>query len=307
MELVQITVEQILIMCVIMIVGVFCFRTGLVTKEKSKVLSDLLINIVTPALMVSSFQRDIDQSLIQNFLYSILLGAISIIISLVLARVLIRKSEKFDYVIGRFAATWSNCGFIGIPLANGIFGLNGVFYMVGFNIVFNLVVFTYGIYSVQQVKKRFSIRNMITPQTIAIVIGIALFALQLRLPKVLAEPLELLSSANTPLGVLIAGVSIAQTDIRSLLKNIQLYWISIIRVIIVPLMFILVCWPFGFPQEVFRVMLLATACPSATMGIIFAIQYGRDDNLVSQIFSITTLLSIITIPLVMALAAALGM
>lgn len=303
MELVQITIEQIIVMFLLIIVGVICYRTKILDSQKSKVLSDILIKVITPALIIDSFQREFEMELLYGFLISLALTAVSLGLAFVLTRVLIKEHDPWDVKIERFGAMFSNCGFMGIPLAYGILGGEGVFYIIAYNMLFDIIVFSYGegymkgapIYTFWDILKL-----MINPATVASAVGIVIFIANIHLPELVSKPIGLVADMNTPVAMLVAGVSVAQANIPKMIKKLRLYYIAAIKLLIIPLIFVCICRILPIPQTVTLATALATACPAGTLTVMFSVMYNRDDVYASEIFSATTLLSIITIPIVVA-------
>lgn len=305
MALVAITVKQIVIMFLLIIVGIICFKTKILDTQKTKVLSDILIKVITPALIISSFQRKFEKDLVHGLILSLVLTVLSLSLSFALSRLLIRKNGRYDSVIDRFAVMYSNCGFMGFPLALGVLGTEGVFYLVGFNMLFDLLVFTYGESSMKGAKAsgaKAVVRQMINPATVASLIGVLLFVFQLQLPELVSKPVSMIADMNTPVAMLAAGVSVAQANPLKLLKKGHLYYVCAVKLLIIPVIFTLICKLFPIPRTVLLSAVLATACPSATLTVLFSVMYGRDNVYASEVFTATTLLSVVTIPVVVAIA-----
>ena len=302
MEIVQITVEQIIVMFMLIVVGVICYHTKILDSKKSRVLSDILIKVITPALIIDSFQREFEMELLKGFLITIVLTALSLGIAFVIGRILIREKDARDVRIERFAVIFSNCGFMGIPLA---YGSEGVFYIIAYNMLFDIIVFSCGegymkgasIYTVKDIAKL-----MINPATVASLIGIIIFAGNIHLPELISKPVGLVADMNTPVAMLVAGVSVAQANIPKLIKNARLYYIAAIKLLIVPAAVVLICKRLPISQGVLLAVSLAAACPAGTLTVMYSVMYGRDDVYASEVFSSTTLLSIITIPVIVAIA-----
>ena len=123
-----------------MIVGSICYKIKLINKEMNKYLSDLVLMLVNPLVIFLSYQREFEDTLLQGLLISLLLATITHVLAIIIAKRIIRKKDKpEDGVLERFAVIYSNCGFIGIPLVNGIFGSEGVFYITAYMTIFNLL------------------------------------------------------------------------------------------------------------------------------------------------------------------------
>lgn len=305
MEIVQITVEQIIVMFLLIVVGVICYQTKILDSQKSRVLSDVLIKVITPALIIDSFQREFEMELLKGFIISIALTALSLSLAYVIGRLLIRENSAKDVRIERFAVIFSNCGFMGIPLAYGILGGEGVFYIIAYNMLFDIIVFSCGegymkgasIYTVRDI-----VKLMFNPATVASIIGIIIFVGNIHIPELISKPIGLVADMNTPVAMLVAGVSVAQANLPKLIKNWRLYYIAAIKLLIVPIAVVLLCKLLPISQTVLLAVGLAAACPAGTLTVMFSVMYGRDDVYASEIFSSTTLLSIITIPVIVAIA-----
>ena len=305
MNIVQMTIEQIIVMLILMIIGVICYKTHILNTDKSKILSDILIKVITPALIIDSFQQKFEIELLHGFLIALGLTVLSLGLAFVLSRLLIRPNSAADVRIERFGAMFSNCGFMGIPLAYGVLGSEGVFYIIAYNTLFDILVFSYGegyMKGASMYKPMDILKLMVNPATVASVFGIILFVGNIELPQLLSRPIGLVADMNTPAAMLVAGVSVAQANILKMIRKGRLYYIAAIKLLIIPLVFILICRCLPIPQPVLLATVLATACPAGTLTVMFSVMYGRDDIYASEIFSSTTLLSIVTIPVVVAAA-----
>ena len=148
-------------------------------------------------------------------------------------------------------------------------------------------------------------KNFLSPAILSIVIGIILFLFQLRLPQFIENPLEMIASMNTPLGMIVAGANLAQGNILKSLKSKRLYYLSFIKLIVYPLAGLVVLWLLPLEFEVASTVFIALACPAGASVIMFAQRYDRDAYYASEIFVITTLLSAVTIPLLSVVAVSL--
>jgi len=302
MSIVITTIEQITIMFLIAGAGMAAYRCGILDSEKNKILSDVVLKIVTPALVISSFQTDYSAEKAKGLFVSLLLGILSYAITIFFSMFLIRKTEKFDYKIARFSCSYSNCGYIGLPLAYGIYGKEGVFYMTAFTVIFNILVYSHGAYIMRKDNYRFSFKKLISPALVGVAIGMILFFCRVKLPYLIDQPMVLLADMNTPLAMLIAGAAIIQVKPDKLKKNLNILLFAFYKLLLFPVIFILLVSLFPLPDTAKMTAVIATACPSAALCIMFSLQNGRDDVYASEIFAVTTLLSIITLPCMMGIA-----
>lgn len=294
---------QIVIMFFIIIVGIVCYKLKLIDKNTNKKLSDLVLLLVNPIVIFVSYQRDFDISLLKGLFISILLALFTHILAIVLSKLLLFKNKTPDHKpLERFAMIYSNCGFIGIPLVNGVFGSEGVFYLTAYMTIFNLFVWTHGVIMMtDRGGLRSLLRALITPSVIATLSGFVFFIVRIQLPDIVMNALNYIGNMNTPLAMLVAGVTIAQTNPLRLLKKPRIFYVSFIKLLLMPLLMLCLYSYLPIPSEVLLTSILATACPTAVTISLFSIRYDKDYLYASEIFAVTTILSVVTIPIVMTL------
>lgn len=300
MELAAITAYKIITMFVMALVGVVCYKTNIITTETNGKLSNLLLMVISPLMIFCSYQREFSRQQLEGLFMALFLAAVSHVIAIFITKVFIRKSSGENYGIESMAAIYSNCGFMGIPLVNGIFGADGVFYITAYITVFNLFVWTHGILLMigkQTVKD--ALKAMKTPTIFAIGIGLVCYICQIHLPEVVREPLSAIGDMNTPVAMLVAGASLAGSNLVKMLKKKRIYLICAIRLLLIPLAAMAVLNLFHLDDMVTTTIVLATACPAGSMGTLFALRYGKDAVYASELFGVTTTLSLVTIPFVM--------
>ncbi|BCJ96382.1 transporter [Anaerocolumna cellulosilytica] len=301
MSLASIALNQILIMFLIIIIGMICYKAKLIDRELNKRLSNILLMVVSPLLIFNSYQREFSSDLLYGLVISFGLALASHLVSILAAGLFVRGKDS-NAVIDRFSAIYSNCGFIGIPLINGLVGKEGVFYITAYLTVFNVFVWTHGVIMMvgKQTKKEI-IKTLISPTIIAIALGMLAFIARLRMPYIIYESIEYVASMNTPLAMLIAGVSIAQTNILKVFLKPRIYLVVVLKLLLIPVFLLLLYTRLPINETVLTTALLGVACPTAATGTMFALRYNKDAVYASEIFAITTLVSVVSIPMVMAL------
>lgn len=296
--------NQIAIMFMIILVGVACYKIKLIDKEMNKKLSDLVLMLINPIVIFVSYQREYDTTLLKGLLISLVLAAGTHFFAILIGPILLHgRKHKADLVLERFAVVYSNCGFIGIPMAYGLFGSEGVFYITAYMTIFNLLVWTHGLIIMTGKSDFKSIgRALLSPSIIATVSGFILFVGRIILPQIVTETLTYLGNMNTPMAMLVAGVTIAQTDIGKLLKKLHIYYVSFLRLLFVPIIMLFIYRWFNLPEVVLLTSILAAACPTAATITLFSIRYDKNYFYASEIFAVTTIFSMGTIPIVMMIA-----
>ena len=296
--------HQLVKMLLIMLVAALCYRIGLINQEGNRNFSNLLLMVINPCLILSVYQTDYDSRLVKGLLISFAAAIAAHLIGILIARIFISEKYGENYVIERFGAVYSNCGFIGIPLINSVLGSEGVFYLTAYMTVFNLLSWTHGL---GLLKGSFDIKNLKeglrSPMVIATFSAMALFFVQIRLPEVVLDSIDYIADMNTPMAMMVAGFSVAQADLRSLFKDRSLYRVAFFKLLAVPfavLVFLKLC---PLDDTAAYTTLIASACPTATTLTMMAIRFQKDYKYASKIFSLTTILSMVTIPAVIFAAS----
>lgn len=293
-------------MFIILLIGAFCYMKGLITKEGTKQLSVVELNLVNPILIFMSYQKDYESEMAHNLLWAFILSAVSYAVAIVLSYLLVSKKQK-SFSIERFSVVYSNCGFIGIPLINGLFGAEGVLYLTAYVTFFNFLVWTHGLMTMKE-KIDFSsaLKALKAPSVIAIFLGLICYFTRLHLPSIPAQALQYISDMNTPLAMIIAGATAAQTNILAVFRKPRNYLICFYKLLAIPLIAFLVIRLFNAPSIVCTTLTVAAACPVATTGIMFAITLDKNSEKCSEFFTMSTLLSALTLPLITIIATTFG-
>ena len=296
--------EQLLKMFFIMLLAFICYKIKLVDQNGNRSISNLLLMVVNPLLIITVYQdTEYNPDMVSGLLLAFAAALAAHILGILISTFLIRPSSGPDCSIERFNSMYSNCGFIGIPLVNSILGSSGVFFITAYMVVFNLFTWTHGIILME---KKCSLKNMkegiLSPMFLSTLAAVALFFLRIRIPSVVLDSMNYVADMNTPLAMMVAGFSVAQSDLGKMLRNLRIYFISFIKLILIPVLMIAVLKLMSLPSEVATTILIGAACPAATTGTMMAIRYRQNYTYSSELFATTTVLSIITIPAVVFLA-----
>lgn len=308
--------NQAVIMFMIILIGILCYRLKLVTEGGAKELSSLVLQIVNPVTIFMAYQREFDSKLLKGLLISFFLSAIAFLVAIMISYTFVRKKEGREYDIERFTSVYSNCGFMGIPLISALLGLEGVFYLTAFLTIFNLLAWTHGVIQISGVRDPKSIKSALrSPAVISIFIGLVSFLLRAFLPaewsQVFSESmfmkvLEYISQLNTPLAMIVAGASIAQVNVSAAVKHMRVYFITFIKLILIPFVIVIIFSFIPVERNPMITVIVAMSAPSATMSTLFCIKYGKNYCYSSEIFAVTTLLSVFTMPVVISFTNFMG-
>ena len=302
MDVTLIALNKILIMFIMIVIGVICSKTGVIDEVGNKKITNLILMLVNALVIFMSYQVEFKTELMWGLLFTMGISVLSFSVSIIITNIVISKKNK-DHDVERLSIIYSNCGFIGIPLISGIIGDEGVFYLAMYLTVFNVLLWTHG-YIQMNGKCSFNDfkKVLLSPCLVAVFLGVISFVLQLKLPRPMAEAFSTVASMNTPLAMLCAGATIAMSKSFSVLKRIRTYWICFLKLFVIPLLtFVLVLW-LPIDNVIKAVVLIAASCPTGASCTQFAIKFGKNSEYASELFAITTVLCIISIPAVIMLA-----
>jgi predicted permease len=298
----QIILQQAFIMLVLILIGAGCFRFRLLSQSTVSEISRLVLTVVNPIVILLAYQRELKAELAVNLGWTFLLSVLSYAAAMLISYLAIPDKEGRETAIEHFSCIYSNCGFMGIPLVQAMFGLEGVFYLTAFITIFNILAWTHGVMQISGQHSLHSLKKVLrSPAIIAIALGMFLFFTQLRLPELLTQPLAMVGELNTPLAMFVAGATIAQTNLPAVLKKPRVFYLCALRLLIIPAaaLLLFLCTPFDSIIEM--TVLAAAAAPSAAMCTMQCINYQKNAAYASEIFAMSTLLSILTMPLCMML------
>ncbi len=298
MELAYKVVIQVIIMFILILLGFIITKLKMFNEEGKAQFSDILVSIVTPCVIINAFQVEFQASLAKELLF-VFLGAIILHIIAIAAGHLLYKKSPIDST----AIVYSNCGFMAVPLLEAVLGNTGVFFGAAYIAVFNALVWTHGVYVFTKGNGLSIKKVFFNPGTIGVAIGLAFFFLRIRLPHILLQPIQYMAGLNTPVAMLLLGAFLANVKFGSIFKNVRLYTVSALRLLILPVisMFVLKLLPLG--DTAYMTLLILSACPVATMIAIFAQRYNLDRGYASQLVAINTVISIVTIPLMVYISS----
>ncbi len=291
-----------LILLAIVIVGYVAGKLKYMGGDFDRRLSNIIIDITCPALILSSTMggKLPDRSLILPLLgISLLTYVLLAIAAWTLPRWLTKKSEDRGTV--GFALMFGNVGFIGYPIVGAIFGHEAVFYAAILNVVNTLTVFTAGVMLVNGERQRMAFQSKILVSTpmISAYLAILIVALGIdNIPSVISQPITMIGGITVPGALLIIGSSMSRLSWRMMLGSGVVYVTTAFRLLILPLLLYVIFRAMGFDPLVVNINTLVIAMPVATYGTILCLRYGRDTALITEITFISTLLSVLTIPLV---------
>lgn len=295
MDLFLIAFSQITILFLILILGFICRKLGVFGPAGKKELTSALINVVMPCIIINSFQSEQGGEFAAKIPQIALLLTIVYVVSIVFAHIVIRKKNE-ESPLFRICIIYSNAGFLGTPLLKALYGPIGEFCGIMAMISFNIVYWTYcGFYLSEGHDIKSSVKKMFTVPLGAVILSLIFMAFSVRLPKVVLEPISMLGNMNSPLAMLVTGVTLAECDLSKVFSG-KVFLACLYKNLIIPIILTAIFFFLGFMDEVGISILVTVACPTAALVTAVAIQYKKPLELPSGIFTLSTILSMITLP-----------
>jgi len=295
-------VNQVLILFVIIFIGIIAKKKDYLSKEINKGISNILVDITLPLLVISSYTAKYSKAMINDVGKVFMLSMLINIVLILLSKIIFSKFPKNERNILKFVTVFSNCGFMGFPVLESLYGKTAVFYGSIFNITFNLFMFTYGImlFTNKTDVKHFK-RILINPVIICTGIGLLIFRFSIKLPIPIDRAINMVGSMTTPLSMLIIGAMLADINIKAAVMGYKVYLVSFLRLIAAPLITLTLLNFIGVNGLILKVLVVIQAMPAAATAAVFTEKYGGNESLTSRCILMTTVFSIITIPVIISM------
>lgn len=296
--------SQVFILYVIVAIGFVADKTGVFTRETGRKLTDLLFNIILPIAIIRSFlvmekTPERIKGLGLTFLLSILTHLVAIGIATLVFR---SKKDKMINGLYRYSLVFTNAIFLALPLAQSVIGDEGVFYCSVYVGVFNAFAFTYGVFEMSGHRAKIGMKKIIiNPGTISVLIGVPLFLIQPDFPALVMKPLEMVATINSPLAMIVFGTFLAHGKLKRIFTNKKMYLVSGLRLVVIPIIMILIYKVIGITGNMMVALTISAYAPVATNTAMYAGKYDNNTAVASEIVAGSSLISIITIPLIVAL------
>ena len=297
--LILILLRQITIMALLAAVGVYLSRKGFLSAQGTKDLGAILLRVIIPCVIVKSYITEFSRERLLELALSAGLALIGFILAMVISYLVFGKRRRLE----NFAAAFCNAGFIGIPLAQAIIGEEGVFYIAASVALLNLFQWTYGVYIMTDRKDAISVRTIAkNPVVIAIVIGVVLFVSRIPVPGIITSTLGYIAGMNTPVAMILMGTYLAKLPLKKLLDK-RAFGCVLFRIVIIPAVILLVFWVLPVTNvDIALAAFLAAATPVGANICVFAQQYDCDYEFSVVTVCLSTLLSVVTVPLLVSFA-----
>ena len=281
-------------------VGFFLAKKQLLSRETQSQLSSLLLKVVAPCLTIGSLQIQRTAEVLRQMAAA--LGALvgTYVLCGAVIWFLFRRQREDTRAALRFGTMFGNVGFMGIPLISSILGDEAVIFCVMSLVVFSVSNWTYGVAVMgEKISPR---KALVNPGVIGMVIAMALFLLEIRLPAPVLSAVNYIGDLNTPLAMVVIGGQMAGADLLLTFKDRRLYLSTALKLLVMPVAVLLVLLPFQLPSVILLTVVILAGCPTAGATSMFAQMYGKDTATAARMVTLATLLSILTLPVIALVA-----
>lgn len=318
--------EKVGLLFILIAVGFVCQRIKMLTEEANKKLADIVMYFVTPCVIIRAFaatlyEREALLQTLKNIGLVAVISAVIHILMIVAVTFVFRFKNEDRRRIMRFAAVFSNAGFIALPLAQALIDTDtcyeGSLYAAVYLAVFNIVLWTWGLVDMSGAQERMSLQKILcNPGIIGVVVGLVIFTSPLYihiggtagiiLPDILMEAIAAMAALNLPLPMFMVGYYLGKADLLAAFRDKWSYLCMALRLLIFPLVALGLMYACGIRGNVLIVSVLGTSAPVGATTTIFAAKFGRDTELSVRLVSLSTILSLLTMPFIVGLTQVLA-
>lgn len=292
-----------LITIFILIIPGFLFCKGKVlTKEQTDGINSLIVNLTWPCLVIDGMQMEYSSQIMKDSLYTLGLCMAGFVLICGMMGVFSKaaKWNKSRQFLICFMLLFGNTGFIGIPVLKALYGGEAVFYAAVIELINDILIFTVGILLIQKsagVTLKMQWRELFSPGMVGVILGLGLFLFEIKLPDFIGQAVSMLGNATTPLTMFMIGVQLGGISWRELLRDSQVYLVSLLKLILIPVLFFLLLriWKPEF-SLLEKCIILSFAMPMGSVAAIFSKKYDSDAVFAAKSVLLSTVFCILTIP-----------
>lgn len=309
--------QQMIVLFIYMMMGYFCCKKRVLDERTSKKISWIVVNLANPGLIISSAVNGDGEiggrELVITFIAAIIMFAVLLVLAQVLPRLF--RIEEQDRGAYNIMTVFNNIGFMGFPVISAAFGNEALLYAAIFTLPFNVLIYTYGIYVISgkdqgkndadQISsggnRGIQLGRILNVGVITCLIATAIYLLQIPVPQFVKTTASGLSSLTAPLSMMVIGVSMTSIRMKELFMDVRMLLYSAVKLLLIPIAGTMIAQHFLENELLCAVIMIMLATPAASMTVMLAQQYDGNVETASRSVALTTLLSVVTIPVVSAI------
>lgn len=311
-----IVAKQVAILFLLISIGYSCNKFKVFSEEAVRGMTNLMLYVVTPCIIVDSFQRPFDVEKLGLLGVALFVAILYHALNILFAHTCVYEKQESRQRVSRFGLVFSNAGYMAFPLQEAILGKDGLFFGAVIVAVFNILLWTYGVWEMsgklynggKRVSRTRQLllalkAGVINPGTIGVILGLIFFFNSFILPDVISKPVSLLAALNTPVPMIIIGFYLANAKIGKIFTDLRAYNMMFLRLIVVPILLFSIVWLMGIRNhEMVVALVIAASAPAAAVTTMFSAKFNQDTLHSVSLVSYSTLLSMITMPIVVGFA-----
>ena len=304
----SILLQQMGVILILVSIGVMLQRKDVIDTKTSKKLSAIVVDVCNPALIMASILSGGLTATHEDLLTAICLGAafygLLVILGFVVPRIL--RAEPDNRRFYNLMTVYTNCGFLGIPVARAILPANAILYVIVINVFYSLLFYTHGQIILSGKKNTGHtnpVKSILNPGTIMAVLSLVVFWFGITLPPLLANTIEYVGNATIFLSMTLLGVNIARSKLLESVKDLRIWGYILLRMLLVPVAIVFVMRALSFDSTATLAMCLMAAVPVGNLPMIQAEKLGEDTRILSSAIAVTTAMSLFTITVLMSVFA----
>ncbi len=297
-------INQMIMLMLMLAVGYVAAKCRLMDEAANSMLTRLVLNIALPSTVLYSVMGG-NATMSGNEALTFM-GLVIVVYAITIGAALfspkLLRAPKEDAGLYRFMVAFANVGFMGYPVSQAIFGPESVFYVALFCMGFNILTYTVGVVFIAGDTAKINLKLLVTPVLIATIISVILFMTSIEfIPAVITQTVGVFDKLTTPLSMIVVGASLGRIPFREVFTERRVYLVSLLRLIIIPLIVWCIFKLFVYDVMMLGVLTVLAGMPVAALANMFSIQYKKNAPLAAKTIFLTTLLSMVTIPLVVYL------
>ena len=301
---IMVVFQTMLKLFLLLVLGFVLFKCHIFDEYTNKKISALIVNVASPMLIISSI-AGVEGSNKSIVFLMIGAGILMYIGFIILGKIINRifPFPKKDWPVYECMVVFANTGFMGYPVLLDVFGQEAVFYASLIHMAFNFFVYTYAIMCLTKgddSEFKLNFKQLLTPGIILIFVGIFIYLFDIQLPSVLMDTINSVGSLTAPLSMMMIGSSLAVYPITDSFTDWRSYVFAFVRLMIVPFVTMIMCRLLHIDAYYANITIITNAMPVGSMVLMLATQYNANVKIVTRNIVVSTLLSVITIPIVVA-------
>lgn len=300
--------NQSLILFLLIIVGYFSSKYGLITDEGEKTLANFILYLAVPCVILKSFSDGFDSERLYGFVLASAISLLTYILAIILTKLTLHdKNKEYESTV-RFCTIFPNVGLFCIPIAESMYGAEGIFYCISQMVMFNIISWTYGYWLMGKTgssKIKLSPKKIfLNPGVLFVFVGLIVFFTSFRIPSPLLKTIDYLSAIYVPIGMLIIGHRITSSGFQ-ILKRKDIHWLAALeKLVIIPIIITIGLYLAGIRGCVAIIVVMASCAPAGSTATMFGILFGHDEDTSAGIVTYQTLMALVTMSVFLTIAQA---